>query len=177
MRILAVSDTHGDPRALVAVIGKLGPTVQAIVHLGDGADDLEAVRRYGLKLPTCYAVAGNMDDGRGQPFLREFWAYDRKILAAHGHHYLGGDSFLPLIAAAKREGASAFFFGHTHIPFWSEMQGVLLLNPGSLSRPRGQYGPSFAVVDVPPEGMGAITVKMYELSGSPHRPRFCSIKL
>ncbi len=68
------------------------------------------------------------------------------------------------------------FFGHTHLPFWEVMQGVLLLNPGSLSRPRGSFGPSFAVLEAPPLGMGAIDVKIYELSGGAARPRFTLIR-
>lgn len=176
MRILVVSDTHGDPRGLVAVLSKLGRSVQLLVHLGDGAEDLNAAARYGSPMPPCRSVEGNMDRDSGLPAFLSLWAYDRKILAAHGHHYLGGDSYRPLLAAAKREEASAFLFGHTHLPFWEVMQGVLLLNPGSLSRPRGSFGPSFAVLEAPPLGMGAIDVKMYELSGGASRPRFTLIR-
>mgnify|MGYP000851003853 CR=1 FL=1 len=176
MRIVAVSDTHGDPRGLVAVLAKLGASAQMIVHLGDGADDLEAARRYGSIMPPCQAVCGNMDEAGAHPLLRQVWAYDRKLLLAHGHRYLTGDSYAPMVAAAKREGAEAFLFGHTHLPFWEEIQGVLLINPGSLSKPRGSYGPSFAVLEIPPSGMGPIEVKMYELSGGLSRPRFRSIR-
>lgn len=176
MRILVVSDTHGDPRGLVAVLSKLGRSVQMLVHLGDGVSDVEAAARYGSPMPPSYVVRGNVDTDWSTPSIRQLWAFDRKILAAHGHMYLKGDSFQPFIKAARREGAQAFFFGHTHIPFWAVMNGILLLNPGSLTRPRGNFGPSFAIVEAPPAGMGPFDVKMYQLIGSASRPRFSVIR-
>ncbi|MBN1519141.1 MAG: metallophosphoesterase [Spirochaetales bacterium] len=176
MRILLVSDTHGDPRGLAAVLSKLGRSVQMLVHLGDGASDVEAAASSGVPMPPWYAVRGNVDGDWSVPASRILWAYDRKILAVHGHTQLGGNSYRPLVQAAKHEGADACFFGHTHVPFWDLVSGVLLVNPGSLSRPRSRYGPSFAVVEAPPSSMGAYDVKMFELAGSLSRPRFLAIR-
>ena len=33
-------------------------------------------------------------------------------------------------------------FGHTHKPFCETVNGILFLNPGSVTRPRGQHPPS-----------------------------------
>ena len=33
-------------------------------------------------------------------------------------------------------------FGHTHRPFCETVNGILFLNPGSVTRPRGQHPPS-----------------------------------
>lgn len=176
MRILVVSDTHGDARGLVAVLGKLGRSVQALVHLGDGVGDIAAAAAAGCPMPPSYAVRGNVDGDWSIPPVRAVWALDRKILAAHGHLYLGGNSYRPFLQAAEHEGAAAFFFGHTHVPFWDEAAGILLLNPGSLSRPRGKYGSTFAVVEAPAEGDGWFDVKMYELSGTGARARFRAIQ-
>ncbi len=176
MRLLVVSDTHGDARGLVAVLRLLGRSVQGLVHLGDGAADLAQAAASGCPMPPAWAVRGNVDGDWSLPPVRTIWALDRKILAAHGHHYLDGDSYRPFLQAAEREGAAAFFFGHTHVPFWDEAGGILLLNPGSLSRPRGSWGPSFAVVEVPPQGDGWFDVKLYELHGSGSRTRLCAIQ-
>lgn len=41
-----------------------------------------------------------------------------------------------MIYKARMAGAQAVCFGHSHIPFLTWEEGILLLNPGSLSRPR-----------------------------------------
>lgn len=168
-----VSDTHGETDGLRLVLGKLGRTVQGLIHLGDGAAD--AFGLIGVPLPPLYQVRGNVDADWSLPPVRTIWALDRKLLAAHGHHYIEGTSFRPFVVAAQREKACAFLFGHTHVPFCSEQGGVLLLNPGSLSRPRGRWGPSFAVIDVSPEGEGWIDVRLFELVGCGTKTRFLAL--
>ncbi len=173
MRFLVVSDTHGETAGLRAVLAKLGRTVQGLIHLGDGSGDVHNLP--GVPLPPMYQVRGNVDGDWSLPPVRTIWALDRKIMAAHGHHYLEGSTLRPFVIAAQREAACAFLFGHTHVPYCGDDGGVLLLNPGSLSRPRGRWGPSFAVIDVPPEGSGWIDVRMFELSGSGSKLRFSAI--
>ena len=52
-----------------------------------------------------------------------------------------------IVEEAKARDCQAVFFGHTHKPVITEQNGVLALNPGSLSFPR-QDGrkPSYAVL-------------------------------
>ncbi len=45
------------------------------------------------------------------------------------------------------EGIDAFLSGHTHIPVLEEKDGVLFINPGSVSIPKGGYPPSYAIWD------------------------------
>lgn len=44
-------------------------------------------------------------------------------------------------------GFNAFFSGHTHIPVLEEKNGILYLNPGSVSIPKGGFPPSYAIWD------------------------------
>lgn len=170
MRFLVVSDTHGETAGLTDVLGLLGPAMHGLVHCGDGALDAQIVlQQLGLRLPV-HAVRGNMDSSPAVPPYRPVWVNQRKLLVAHGHHYLHGDSATLLVAEAKRQGACAFLFGHTHIPFIGLSGNILLLNPGSLSRPRSQWGRSFAVMDVPGDKTGWIDVKFYELGQRRGRP-------
>ena len=49
---------------------------------------------------------------------------------------------------AKSRDCDAVFFGHTHKPVIEEIDGVLAINPGSLSYPR-QHGrkPSYVILE------------------------------
>ena len=44
-------------------------------------------------------------------------------------------------------GIDAFFSGHTHIPVLKNENGLIILNPGSTSIPKGGFDPSYAVYD------------------------------
>ena len=176
MRILVVSDTHGDFRSLVAALGLLGRSVQALVHLGDGSGDVKAAMRYGAPTPPAFGVRGNVDADSSVPLARRFDAEGRLVMLAHGHRYPLGDGVASLVYAAKEAGARAFFFGHTHVPYCEERSGVLLLNPGSLSRPRGPWGPSLAVVEAPPSST-CLDVKLFELVGTQAAPKLRAIRL
>jgi predicted phosphodiesterase len=46
-------------------------------------------------------------------------------------------------------GAKLVLFGHTHRATSQVHRGILALNPGSISRPRGRDRPTFAVMEVP----------------------------
>ncbi|PKL10054.1 MAG: YfcE family phosphodiesterase [Spirochaetae bacterium HGW-Spirochaetae-7] len=176
MRLLVVSDTHGDWRSLAAVLRLLGRSVQALVHLGDGSGDVRSAISSGVPMPPAYSVRGNVDSDHSVPLLRCFDASGRLVIFAHGHRYPLGEGTSCLARAARDAGARAFFFGHTHVPHYEERGGVAILNPGSLSRPRGPWGPSFAIVEAPPSS-SCLDVKLYELLGTPSAPRLRVIRL
>jgi predicted phosphodiesterase len=52
-------------------------------------------------------------------------------------------------------------FGHTHVPFFKNEGGLLLINPGSVGRPRSRIGSTFAVIECV-EGE-PLKVKFYEI--------------
>ncbi|MDR0447956.1 MAG: metallophosphoesterase family protein, partial [Treponema sp.] len=71
----------------------------------------------------------------------------RKIFLSHGNRY-GVERDLNVIAdAARNAGAEAALYGHTHVPNCTMQDGIFLLNPGSIGRPRSSAGPSFAVLE------------------------------
>ncbi len=175
MRILVVSDTHGDWKSLAAALSLLGRSVQALLHLGDGSGDVRAAAASGAPMPPAYGVRGNVDSDSSMPLLRRFDADGRLVMVAHGHRYPLGEGTACLRQAAKDAGARAFFFGHTHVPHYEERGGVSILNPGSLSRPRGPWGPSLAIVEAP-AGSSCLDVKLYEMFGGHSRPRLRAIR-
>lgn len=170
MKILVVSDTHGDAGNLDFVARILGPSLDLIIHLGDGVADLERLAPERLGSTPRVLVKGNMDGNPRLPPSRVFSARRHLIYLSHGHAALASGSLLPLILAARDARASVGLFGHTHIPQRLQEDGLLLLNPGSLARPRGGWGPTFAVLTVPDDEGGQIEATHYEIldpGGSP----------
>jgi len=63
-----------------------------------------------------------------------------KLFYCHGHKY-GVKSCLDSLAReAKRRDADIALYGHTHNALISEIDGVTLINPGSLRRAVGEGG-------------------------------------
>lgn len=150
---LAVSDTHGDVAALSTVLSwaKRKGLIH-LVFLGDGTADIPAAMdRSGYQMQV-HKVRGNGDYGpqTAQTLVFEFDSY--RFFLCHGHQFGVQDGYGPLLSAAGSVKADAALFGHTHRPFREEIQGKLVLNPGSLSRPRGKTGPSFASIQCPQNG-------------------------
>ena len=75
------------------------------------------------------------------------------IFVTHGHYYGVSMDITGVIDEAKDRGCNAVFFGHTHKPLLETIDGVLALNPGSLTYPR-QRGrrPSYAIVNLDQTG-------------------------
>ena len=65
---------------------------------------------------------------------------DRSIFMTHGHIY--SLDHMPKLAAED-----CFLYGHTHIPQAEKTNGIYLLNPGSVSIPKGGHPASYAVLD------------------------------
>ncbi len=163
MKILVVSDTHGDTGNLERVLRILSPRLDLLLHLGDGARDLDRLPRGLLGSLPSLKVKGNMDSDAHLPPSRVIRAGSRLLYVSHGHAALASGSPLPMILAAREAGASVCLFGHTHVPHKSYSDELLVLNPGSLSRPRNGWGPSFALLTVPEDGAGRIEAAHYEI--------------
>lgn len=133
MRILIVSDTHGRHGKFDMVFEKEGP-VDAIFHLGDfqGEEDYFEI----VSGCPVYMVAGNNDYYSDLPFEREVSLGGRKIFMAHGHGQQVYAGTRWIVEEGRRRGADIVMFGHTHKPYLEKENGMLVLNPGSLTYPR-----------------------------------------
>lgn len=139
MRILVLSDTHGNLSRLPALMQLTGP-VDALFHLGDYCRDAREAGLY-LNVPV-YAVKGNCDYGEDEETEKCFSLLGKRFLLLHGHTA----SALALSYKAQSAHADMVLFGHTHEPAcWYEGKTVFF-NPGSLSSPRGGSRPSAAVL-------------------------------
>ncbi len=143
MRIVVLSDSHGDIRSIERALEGVGK-YDAVIHLGDTDRDVRALE-HSCDVPV-YAVLGN-NDFYGRELDRVLELGGVRIFICHGHTYGVRSGTGRLLTAAKTNNCSAALFGHTHIPLDKTEDGILLFNPGSCSRPR-VGNPSFGVLEI-----------------------------
>ncbi len=149
-RVLIISDTHGKNDDVKAVIEQVGH-IDMLIHLGD----IERGVDYIKSLVDCpvHMVSGNNDYNLhlDTQEVIEFQGY--RIFITHGHHFYVNSGLLRLELFAKENLFDVVMFGHTHVPHFSRGEGVVLLNPGSLSYPRQESRKhTFAIMEVDDNG-------------------------
>jgi hypothetical protein len=147
-----LSDNHSDwPLHIAESLAG----VDAIIHAGDIGpyklvQDMEAIA------PTT-AVLGNTDGDMPINESAVVMLDSKKFFVQHivDPHRLQAT----LRERLKRIEPDVVVFGHTHMPFCETLGGVLFLNPGSVTQPRGDYRPSMVrlIID-----HGKITPKFIE---------------
>ena len=146
MRVLIVSDTHKKHANLITIMEKERP-FDRMIHLGDA----EGYEDYIAELAGCPLdiVAGNNDFFSDLPREDEILLEGHKIMVTHGHNYGVSMDLYGVSEEAAARGCEIVCFGHTHKPVLEKKNGVLVINPGSLSFPR-QEGrrPSYAVMEL-----------------------------
>jgi hypothetical protein len=151
MKILVVSDTHGATDKLKALLDKVSGQISAVIHAGDYETDTEEIKRLYPSLPV-YGVCGNCDTGRVEPPTRLVELAGKRIFITHGHRYEVNFSLMRLAYTAMENNADIAVFGHTHIPVLTKDGDLYIVNPGSLSRPRGRSKAGYAVIDIADSG-------------------------
>jgi len=143
--LTVISDTHGtDDHRLAGHTLDAVRSADRVVHAGDFTTEAvyDAIDAEAAELT---AVAGNNE----RPRLRERlptkttveWNGYR-ILVVHGHRH--SDTALGMLA--RQEHADIVVVGHSHRPELADLDGRLLVNPGSYADPR-RYRPAYAELD------------------------------
>lgn len=142
MKILLISDTHGDISRVTNILQRI-KDIDMILHCGDHQSDAWSLEDTTGIPVTC--VAGNCDGSL--PDRKAVETPAGKILITHGHMEGVNWTYNNLVFAAEEEqDCIAVCFGHTHVPFCEDIGGLWLINPGSLTEPRGGSRPSYAVL-------------------------------
>lgn len=146
MKILAISDTHGDCSRVIEVYKKLSSEspVDMIVHCGDYYSDAKELQaRLGVKVA---AVKGNCDGGFSDTDWSILETEAGNFLITHGHMEQVDFSKQNIYYKALENNCIGAFFGHTHRASYTELDDVFLMNPGSLTRPRDGSGGTFGLI-------------------------------
>jgi len=166
-KLLVFSDTHGNISRLKAVFdwaNKHTPpngTICAAAFLGDGIGDLEPASKATGFFCEWKLVRGNNDYGYSVPETAVMEFAGNCFFLCHGHRHSLYGGYHSLAAAAVNAGANAALYGHSHVPHVRNAEGVLLINPGSVGRPRSKAGHTFAVIECK-DGQ-PLEVKFYQI--------------
>lgn len=146
MRVLIVSDTHGRHYNFDDALEQVGK-IDYLVHLGD----VEGEEWYYENLTGCpvYMIAGNNDTFSRSMSQMEIKFGKNVAFMTHGHQYYVSRGIEDILREGKRRGANIIMHGHTHKPYIKEIDGITVINPGSLTLPR-QEGrkPSYIVMEI-----------------------------
>ena len=149
MKILVVSRKDDN---LKLVLSEECP-LDMLIHLGDAEGSEHFIPDWVNPECRMEMVLGNNDFFSRLDREREIDIAGHKAFITHGHYY--GVSMGPegLVDEAKSRGCDIAMYGHTHRPFLDVIDGVTVLNPGSLSYPR-QEGrrPSYMIIHVDADG-------------------------
>lgn len=138
MKILVVSDTHGDFNSLLRVV-KAQPDAEVIVHCGDGDEQVQLLKDT-YKDKMIVGVRGNCDWNSFLPSKETLKICGKKIFITHGHLYSAKMGLYKVVCAAREEGADILLYGHTHIAMNTYEDGLYVMNPGSCSGYMASYG-------------------------------------
>ena len=150
MKILVVSDTHGRDENLETVVYREAP-FDMLVHCGDVEG--REIFIEALAEVSCCIVSGNNDFFSDLPREEEIEIAGKKFLVTHGHYYGVSIDETGVVEEARSRNCDVVMFGHTHRPVLEVIDGILAINPGSLSYPR-QMGrrPSYVVLETDEDG-------------------------
>ena len=151
MKIIVVSDSHGRIQPLERIIREIYADIY--IHLGDGERELDEICRQNPDKQV-YHVHGNCDLASISPDELLISPDDKNVIfAVHGHLHGVKHSLEPLKAQARNNGANILLFGHTHARYSEYDNGLYILNPGSISKPRDGKRQSFGVIELMPQGV------------------------
>ncbi len=173
MKLLIASDIHGDAVCCKKMLDAAsGEKAEKILLLGDilyhgprndlpeGYAPKKVIEMLNREADKLICVRGNCEAEVDQMVLNFPVMADKAVVSdtergvdiymSHGHIY--SPEALP-----EMPRGSLFLSGHTHIPVIEERGGVVCLNPGSVSIPKGGFPKSYAVYNC-----GHLTVKSFD---------------
>ena len=149
-KILVVSDSHNNQKAIEQIVN-MYPKCDAYLHLGDSGV-------YESQLYPFISVKGNNDYYINDE-VKILTINNIRIYMTHGHKmYLNEEV---MVNIAKKNNCKMFLFGHTHRPFYKEIDGIHLLNPGSISLSRSAVGETYAIIEIDENTNINVEIKLF----------------
>lgn len=168
MKIVIVSDSHGKNETLRYAIGQELP-FDLLIHAGDIQAYPDEILPPEKRDYEILCVRGNCDYFQRElpmeilyPIKGDCW--QRNIYINHGKQFNvspGDDA--SLLDHARHQLADIVIYGHIHQPRCYETDdGLLVINPGSVSEPRQQeydYQATYAVLTIDEDGFPSAAIK------------------
>ncbi len=164
MNILVFSDTHGRTDRAEEIFRRISSRtpISMIFHCGDYQRDADTLAQ-DLNVPVI-GVPGNCDGSVRRDFQIASLP-PGKVMIIHGHTEGVDWEYNRISLLAEEHGCRAVCFGHTHIPVNDDTGHVLLVNPGSLTNPRGGSRASCALLTAEADRLDAEILYYDEITG------------
>ncbi|MFZ7119363.1 MAG: metallophosphoesterase family protein [Eubacteriaceae bacterium] len=144
MKIGIISDSHGNIKNIKKAVNQLGE-VDYIFHLGDNVIDALKIKEM-VNYPVRY-VKGNTDYTKDiEDLIVDIG--NKRFLLTHGHKYGIKNSLQRLYYKAVENEIDVVLFGHSHIPYYEEIEGVMFINPGSIGDKRWQPKETYVLLEI-----------------------------
>ena len=144
MKILLVSDSHGDYDSLDTLVKKY-PDMDLYLHAGDSEQDEFSIKPF-------ISVRGNCDH------YYDFPNY-LVIPSPMGNIYVQHTPFVSKSVISEHN-AKIVIHGHTHTRRNESVNGILFVNPGAISFARDKFDGSYAILEIEEN---QIEIKFYTL--------------
>ena len=158
MKILLISDVHGNIELMDKIIKDNEKCdlkfFMGDFDLGEPSKQKEQVKKFDK------VIMGNCDAANISPTEEIFEVSNLKIMMLHGHtidHILNKKSFKKMFKIAKDNNVRLILHGHDHIDANEKKGNITRFNPGSITLPKGENGPSYGILDI--DKLGNFTVK------------------
>jgi len=145
MKIAVISDSHYEASNINAV-KKYLKDVDVLIHCGDGAPDTRILEK-DFK-GEIYAVKGNCDMSNEYPNERIIDVMGVKIFITHGNMYNVKYEYNTIFYKGKAVGADIVLFGHSHKALISNYDGIIIMNPGSITFPYGSTKRTMGFIEI-----------------------------
>lgn len=143
MKILVLSDSHGNLNNIKKATDAYGKNANVIVHCGDGTRGEAEWIKQNCKNNMVVCVKGNCDFGSTLNDVEILSLEGFNVMITHGHLYGVKMGLTNLSYKAEENNCNMVLFGHTHIPTDETIGNIRMINPGSAS----YYAPTCAVVE------------------------------
>lgn len=132
-----------------------------VIHLGDHLDDGVAVAQENPNI-RFHQVPGNCDRYRCDPWLADVLCYPIggvRLYMTHGHRHGVKSGTCRLLLEARKSGAQAALYGHTHqAECRQEEDGLWVINPGAC----GSWSGSAGIIEITEETISSCRIVRQE---------------
>ncbi|MCD5410795.1 MAG: metallophosphoesterase [Clostridiales bacterium] len=143
MRIGVLGDSHGIIKNVNNAMRML-KNAELVIFTGDYIGDIKHLE--GEYDGDVIAIRGNCDSIGEHEVVKTILG--QRFFICHGHKYGVKYTLDNLYYRAQELKADVVIFGHTHIPYYEETNGIIMINPGSVTLPRGRSKKSCVRIDL-----------------------------
>lgn len=157
MKIIVVADTHKDFEIYNDVVEK--NPADYYIHLGDGVNEFADVAKAHPDKAFVF-VKGECDfcTASSKQLLK---LGKCRIFCAHGHEQNVTGGLEQIVEEAKTADCNILLYGHTHVYKTEKVDGIYIMNPGSLGSPRGKNAPSYGILEISEDGQVNMQIVAY----------------